>query len=563
MLSVLQMQIQQLDVRFDFMSKEVHQMKDLLLQLVCQMDTTISQDPPTQTEDQQQQFEAADVHPKGSLVQLEKDPAVELEQQPPVPEVQSFEQKLEKSDQETDPHVQTFKRRVRRKLMKSGQLVFPSQSSSIPSPSTAQDPPLACDPIPPLVAELPPPPPTQPTPSISTTTSISTPQPPIDPPINAPISSFPLKYHFKTFEVVTYLQTDFTTMRTFNEERFKLGLLDLNKGQWRMILQGNIPITPSMTIGLPSGLHPSLVGAISSRKQFANLVLNMHIRIAGRFKVKYNIKLSFHRFAVMNAPKSSQHMREFQHCFVESERLNEEEWVAAYPELSAECRKHKLSPIVFLLKGYDNLRKSSYDKWIQRYTPNSGKLKYGSTPTSEKSMSDRTLTFEGLKSDSTLTLEKSKSGSTPTPGKSKSLFRFEPYSNSWKDNEQEEVDPNTIEREVESDEEEESWHDEDKFEEDDKDDRYGTWRTESDSFYLCRPRVHIPVHDIDCLPVHSSRLGDRDHLPVDHASSATFPFFLTTRGKIDPGSTSRYITTLVHAHIPGPVDAWREFPVPV
>ncbi|MQL74837.1 hypothetical protein Taro_007202 [Colocasia esculenta] len=34
-------------------------------------------------------------------------------------------------------------------------------------------------------------------------------------------------------------------------------------------------------------------------------------------------------------------------------------------------------------------------------------------------------------------------------------------------------------------------------------------------------------------------------------------------GKIDPGSASRYITTLVHAHILGPVDAWREFPVPV
>ncbi|MQL84146.1 hypothetical protein Taro_016650 [Colocasia esculenta] len=34
-------------------------------------------------------------------------------------------------------------------------------------------------------------------------------------------------------------------------------------------------------------------------------------------------------------------------------------------------------------------------------------------------------------------------------------------------------------------------------------------------------------------------------------------------GKIDPGSASRYITSLVHAHIPGPVDAWREFPVPV
>ncbi|MQL75405.1 hypothetical protein Taro_007768 [Colocasia esculenta] len=34
-------------------------------------------------------------------------------------------------------------------------------------------------------------------------------------------------------------------------------------------------------------------------------------------------------------------------------------------------------------------------------------------------------------------------------------------------------------------------------------------------------------------------------------------------GKIDPGSASRYITTLVHTHIPGPVDAWREFSVPV
>ncbi|MQL97154.1 hypothetical protein Taro_029839 [Colocasia esculenta] len=35
------------------------------------------------------------------------------------------------------------------------------------------------------------------------------------------------------------------------------------------------------------------------------------------------------------------------------------------------------------------------------------------------------------------------------------------------------------------------------------------------------------------------------------------------QGKIDPGSASRYIMTLVHAHIPGPVDVWREFPVPI
>ncbi|MQL72130.1 hypothetical protein Taro_004465 [Colocasia esculenta] len=35
-----------------------------------------------------------------------------------------------------------------------------------------------------------------------------------------------------------------------------------------------------------------------------------------------------------------------------------------------------------------------------------------------------------------------------------------------------------------------------------------------------------------------------------------------SRGKIDPGSASRYITTLVHGHIPRPVDAWREISVP-
>ncbi|MQL91296.1 hypothetical protein Taro_023903, partial [Colocasia esculenta] len=109
----------------------------------------------------------------------------------------------------------------------------------------------------------------------------------------------------------------------------------------------------------------------------------------------------------------------------------------------------------------------------------------------------------------------------------------------------EEVDPNTLEREVESDVEAESRHDEDEVEDDDEDDAelniYGTWRTESDSFHVRWPRVRVPVHDRDCLPVHTGCPGDRDRLPADHASSATFPFFLTTR----------------------PVDAWRAFLVPV
>ncbi|MQL96596.1 hypothetical protein Taro_029278, partial [Colocasia esculenta] len=82
------------------------------------------------------------------------------------------------------------------------------------------------------------------------------------------------------------------------------------------------------------------------------------------------------------------------------------------------------------------------------------------------------------------------------------------------DNEQEEVDPNALEREVESDVKEESRHDEDEVEDDDEDDRYGTWRTESDDFHVRWPRVRVPVHDRDCLPVHAGRPGDRDCLPV-------------------------------------------------
>ncbi|MQL68837.1 hypothetical protein Taro_001122 [Colocasia esculenta] len=32
------------------------------------------------------------------------------------------------------------------------------------------------------------------------------------------------------------------------------------------------------------------------------------------------------------------------------------------------------------------------------------------------------------------------------------------------------------------------------------------------------------------------------------------------RGKIDPRPTSRYNTSLLHAHVPGLVDSWKEFP---
>ncbi|MQM11864.1 hypothetical protein Taro_044780, partial [Colocasia esculenta] len=43
-------------------------------------------------------------------------------------------------------------------------------------------------------------------------------------------------------------------------------------------------------------------------------------------------------------------------------------------------------------------------------------------------------------------------------------------------------------------------------------------------------------------------------------ASPTTPVIRATGGKIDVGSASRYITLLVHAHVPGPVDSWKEFP---
>ncbi|MQL83188.1 hypothetical protein Taro_015688, partial [Colocasia esculenta] len=65
----------------------------------------------------------------------------------------------------------------------------------------------------------------------------------------------------------------------------------------------------------------------------------------------------------------------------------------------------------------------------------------------------------------------------------------------YQDNEQDEVDPNALEWEVESDEEEEWTDDED--EEDDEDDveldissRYGMWRTYWEGVHLCRPRIY-------------------------------------------------------------------------
>ncbi|MQL82958.1 hypothetical protein Taro_015447 [Colocasia esculenta] len=63
------------------------------------------------------------------------------------------------------------------------------------------------------------------------------------------------------------------------------------------------------------------------------------------------------------------------------------------------------------------------------------------------------------------------------------------------------------------------------------------------------------------------RLSDYAGCPGDRVrhspSSVTCPIPFSSRGKIDPGPASRYITSLLHAHAPGPVDSWKEFPLSV
>ncbi|MQM10309.1 hypothetical protein Taro_043202 [Colocasia esculenta] len=140
------------------------------------------------------------------------------------------------------------------------------------------------------------------------------------------------------------------------------------------------------------------------------------------------------------------------------------------------------------------------------------------------------------------------------------------------------------------------------------------WRTKWEGFHLCRPRVYadrvrLPIHagrlgDRVSLPVHAGHPGDRVRLlvhtgrpgdwtaspptlviPATGTTSSTTSVIRATEveshhptvdeegpqlpgrqpcwisgGKIDPSSTSYYIITLVYAHIPGPVDSWKEFP---
>ncbi|MQM03821.1 hypothetical protein Taro_036608 [Colocasia esculenta] len=88
---------------------------------------------------------------------------------------------------EADPKVQTFKRRVRRKLHKASQPVFSSQPLTISPPPT--DPPTTTtNPTPSIVDQ--PPPPSQPIPSVSSNPIPSTSQPEAQNPSSKSLQSF-------------------------------------------------------------------------------------------------------------------------------------------------------------------------------------------------------------------------------------------------------------------------------------------------------------------------------------------------------------------------------------
>ncbi|MQM07401.1 hypothetical protein Taro_040244 [Colocasia esculenta] len=118
----------------------------------------------------------------------------------------------------------------------------------------------------------------------------------------------------------------------------------------------------------------------------------------------------------------------------------------------------------------------------------------------------------------------------------------------YQDNEQEEIDPNALEREVEYDEEEESPDDEDEFEEDDEDDAELDISSASDDEY--RQYYKILVR----LPVHAGRPYDRDRLPV----------YVSRPGDraIIQQNMRRGLSYLdaIHVGFLRPMDSWKEFP---
>ncbi|MQM00054.1 hypothetical protein Taro_032787 [Colocasia esculenta] len=87
------------------------------------------------------------------------------------------------------------------------------------------------------------------------------------------------------------------------------------------------------------------------------------------------------------------------------------------------------------------------------------------------------------------------------------------------------------------------------------------------TLYFCRPRVYA---DRVRLPNYVGCPGDRVCImprsvtcPIPFNSSSCRKLMCNCRGKLNPRSASRYITSLLHAHVPGLVDSSKEFPLSV
>ncbi|MQM19670.1 hypothetical protein Taro_052678 [Colocasia esculenta] len=130
-----------------------------------------------------------------------------------------------------------------------------------------------------------------------------------------------LRFHDLFATLLSDSQAKYTAMKAFNFERFNLGLHDVSRGQYDMIIRGQRQVVPSMSAALLPDLHPPLVGAVFYRGTFANTLYNRFLRISTRFKIKYKSKLNFQRFILLHIPKFQKNLLDLQLSFAESERF--------------------------------------------------------------------------------------------------------------------------------------------------------------------------------------------------------------------------------------------------
>ncbi|MQL74998.1 hypothetical protein Taro_007368 [Colocasia esculenta] len=265
-----------------------------------------------QQQEQQQQEQQQQEQPEKQLESV-------ADQQPGIEEAEE-EVTLGKRPHQNPSELRSFKRKVKRRLVKNGQPVL--SSSSRPSS------PIPPSPIAPEATPL------------------------------APAPSTAL---------ASISQAKFTAMKAFNFERFKLGLPDVSRGQYDMLIQGQRPVVPSMTAALLLDLHPPLVRAVMYRGSFAETLFNRFIRISTRFKIKYKNKLSLQRFIFQYMIKSPKNLFNIQLSFAEAERFNPSEWETAYPNHHAQCRRLKISPNEYHNKSLFDLRKRIGLVWASRY----------------------------------------------------------------------------------------------------------------------------------------------------------------------------------------------------